>query len=169
MKNVFFAIAMLAISLSTLQAQDVDGTIGQANKKIEAGQYKEAKSLLDELIAKGGSTKEAYYHRAIAKANLQDFEGAVEDLQEALAQDKTEYQYYYYRAYCNLQLENYQQAISDCDKSLALNADKNPESFLVRGQAKINLSEGAGACEDLVKAKEAGNKEAEKLCSIYCK
>lgn len=71
------------------------------------------------------------------------------------------------RATTNLRLGNYEEAATDCNWAIFLRPGQG-EPYLMRAQARIQLSAFSGACDDLAKAVELNVAQASQLQRRYC-
>lgn len=74
---------------------------------------------------------------------------------------------YYSRATVFVSQEKYLQALPDLDKTVELDP-AFPNVLTLRGQIRAQSGNKKGACEDFQKAKEIGDKQAEKFISQFC-
>jgi tetratricopeptide (TPR) repeat protein len=101
-----------------------------------------------------------YGDRAIAKAELNDPLGAIEDFDKAIQLNSEYENAYVWRGEEKYKISDYQGAISDYQLALKLNPD-NSEVFLNLGKAKLKLGKLDEALSDLKKATTLGNKKSE--------
>ena len=129
----------------------------RANLLRDLGQYQKALSDYNAAIAfnfKGGG---AYINRGYVKLEqLQDIEGAFSDFDTAIKSGDESEGAYYGRAVCNYHKGYYEKTISDATKAILLNY-KNPDAYLIRGQAKIKLKQIQSGLQDLQWAEQQYN------------
>lgn len=110
----------------------------------------------------------ALYNRALSKAMLEDFRGAIEDLDHCITLDVNYSNAYYSRAYWYEVLREYDKAASDYEKTLTL--DKNhKEAYLGLAYTLNEKGEKQKACEILHRATEHGVTVANDLQENFCK
>lgn len=117
---------------------------------------------------------EAYCNRGLIKNLIGEFSNAILDFKSAIKY-KHDYGMAYYGMGCaKTELENFESALEDLNKSILYKPDYHP-AYLYRGIAryfygssKNDISQTKNACLDFIKAKEMGNKMAEKFIIEYC-
>jgi len=93
-------------------------------------------TLFDDIIKKKPKLAMAYNNRALAKKDLGDFYGAIEDFTLAIQNDP-EYKWAYYNLGITLgEFGDYEGSVKNFDKSIALNPDHN--SYMMRGLHFLN-------------------------------
>ena len=105
--------------------------------------FEEAIGYFDSLLKLVPTDAEAYYLRAVAKGNLRDIEGSIEDYNQAI-----KYKPDYKEAYTN-------------------RAYQKINALTTNGNVFTSKEETKSACEDFEKAMELGDKRYE-LYDIYC-
>jgi tetratricopeptide (TPR) repeat protein len=101
---------------------------------------------------------DAYIQRAVVKAELGDYRGALIDNNKALELDSRNIEIYRNNIFVKMQMQKYQEAILDCDHVL----EKEPNNALIfvqRGDAKLASGDKNGACLDWHNAVNLGFKE----------
>jgi tetratricopeptide (TPR) repeat protein len=91
---------------------------------------------------------EAYNQRGMAKAEAEDYLGAIADYTEAIALDSNFAEAYYNRAYDRSEVRDYQGAIEDYTKVIELVPDDAAAAYFNRGMAKAKLGDADGAMSD---------------------
>jgi tetratricopeptide (TPR) repeat protein len=101
-------------------------------------------------------TEENPYNKAIAKANRENFDGALEDINATIKNDTNNAEAYFSRAfYIKEKMGDYQGAIDDYTKSIDLKTGdeiNDAKAYCNRGHAKYMLKDYKGALEDLQQA-----------------
>ena len=93
------------------------------------------------------------YNRAVAKENLEDIQGAIQDLTIAIGINDKFAKAYSFRAYLQIEAGNYQAAIADCNKALELNKDADLSlTYFYRGNAYKALENYLAAITDYTQA-----------------
>lgn len=129
----------------------------------------------------------AYKIRALAKTNLQDYRGAIDDCTKGILLEINppkvgvydigymNYQDFKYeninswgiRGFSYLQINNYNSAILDFNKAIL--KDKNDGMlYYYRGFAKFNIGQKESGCKDLSKAGELGIEDAYEIIKENC-
>lgn len=109
-----------------------------------------------------GQFAEDFINKGIAKANLKDYLGAVEEYTKALNVNPYNIYAFYNRANAKFNLKNYHGAIEDYNKVVEINPTLfNNECYFYRAKAKYNLKDYIGAIQDYTKVLESDPKNAE--------
>lgn len=118
----------------------------------------------------------SFYHRALAKMELEDYTGAISDLNETLSLlpessepvvVKAVSEALLARAKCKSNLEDYRGSISDLTKVIELNP-KDPYAYFMRGMDYLLLSKIDEGCLNLSKAGELGHPGAYRAIKEFC-
>jgi tetratricopeptide (TPR) repeat protein len=117
---------------------------------IKTKDYAGAAEQFKNAIEIDSTRSEAYYYRAIARANLNDLSGAASDYLKAQSFDKSNVEAMKQGAALYSRLENYQAAIENYNKLLELDPS-NAEAFLQRGNFKMKIGDFTNAIEDFNK------------------
>lgn len=117
----------------------------------------EALNILTKAIEqnKGNGIEWLYVERGKIKRDLQDFEGALEDMNKGL-EIKPEAWMYVERGGLKIKLQDFEGALEDMNKGLEM-APKG-WMYLMRGRLKINLQDFEGALKDFDGALALGQK-----------
>jgi tetratricopeptide (TPR) repeat protein len=110
----------------------------------------------------------AYFNMALAKSELRDFRGAVEDLTLADMLNPSDANVFFQRGLANFNNEDYNLAIDDFSKAI----DLRPEfawAYFKRGSARIKQGFLEGAHSDLIKADRLGCYAASDLINSLIK
>lgn len=127
-------------------AGDMAGTVADATRALDWG-YEEPKLV---------------FYRAAARRELNDLEGALEDLNRLVAMPRPSGRMlgmvYQERAWVNVRLQNYREAIDDATKALALSSPNNAELLnhraYIRALANLNREELEAGLKDIELALE---------------
>jgi len=112
--------------------------------------YKKAILLFEEFLRFKPTCKFAYNYCGIARANIDDFQGAIADFTKSIELHPKFAVGFYNRGYTQFILKEYEEAIKDI--SIAITLRKNNElDYEIRGAAKKNSYDFKGAKEDLSK------------------
>ena len=93
----------------------------------------------------------AYFYRANAKKQLEDYQGSIDDLTISIKLDPNIPGAYYNRGFAKGELEDYTGAISDYTKAIQIKPDF-AFAYFNRGLAKDELEDFTGAISDYTKA-----------------
>lgn len=137
--------------ISKHKQQDYKGAIGDYDKAIKADR----------------KNKEAYFNRGTCELALKDFKSAMIDFSKTIELDPQFVKAYYSRATVFVSQEKYVEALPDLDKTIELDLT-TPNVLTLRGQIRAQTGNKKGACEDFNKAKEIGDKNADKYISQFC-
>lgn len=147
----------------------------RANLYRALGQYQKAISDYNTAIALNFDGDSAYINRGFVKLeHMQDIEGAFSDFDTAIKMGAQSEGAYYGRAVCNFNKQLYKETISDATKAIILQY-KNPDAYLIRGKAKIQLKQIESGLQDFQWAEGQYNQlsnftaaqEARKLYNYY--
>ena len=108
-------------------------------------------SLFNDVIEKYPESYIAYEKRGLAKYNLQDFQGAIQDYNKAIEINPNLTEAYNNRGNASASLGDYRSALQDINKAIGINPGIT-EAYNNRGIAKYNLGDKNGAIEDFNKA-----------------
>ena len=133
------------------QATSADDYLAQAKAILGArGQQLEVIRLVNQALSIQPSAL-GYSYRGIAKRDLKDYQGAIDDYNKAIAINPKDANAYVNRSIAKRDLKDYQGAIDDCNKAIAINP-KDASAYLTRGIAKYRLQDDQGAISDYDKA-----------------
>jgi hypothetical protein len=97
-----------------------------------------------------------------------NYSGAVDDYNSVLYISLENTKVYAYRAYAESFIPSDKDRMN-ADFAYAVKVEpKNPETYYLRGSAKLHLNDKPGACTDLNKAAELGSKAAQEDVKKYC-
>jgi tetratricopeptide (TPR) repeat protein len=118
----------------------------------KSGQSKEAIADFSQAIRYSPGFTQAYVNRAIAKAMIQDYQGALSDLDTVISKEKNEGAYFN-RGILQNQMKNYSRAASDFQEAIRINPSCT-KCFYSLGLAHFyagKYNEGATAFTDCLK------------------
>lgn len=119
--------------------------------KIDLKLAKSAITDFDQVIRLKKNYTEAYFERAYAKSEINDYQGALKDLDKLIVLKPDHVAAYKERGWVKLQLGDNRGALGDTDKAIALDP-KWANPYRVRGDAKNKLQDFNGAIADWQKA-----------------
>lgn len=175
-----------------IEVNDYKGAIADFSKAIEQnstfidayrcrgkvksfrGNYNEAILDYNEAIKinpKNKYTYEEYYDRGLAKIELNDYHGALNDFTKDLEFQKNSWILYAKRGLSKYYLKDYYGALQDCNKAVNIH-NYMGYSYFVRGITKIKINDMKGACSELNRADELNTMEGQKCrdsIEKYCK
>ncbi|MGD1008267.1 MAG: trypsin-like peptidase domain-containing protein, partial [Ignavibacteriaceae bacterium] len=106
-----------------------------ADKK---GNYQEAIDYFTNYLIKYPNDANAYSNRGIAKADLEDYRGAIQDYNQAIEINPNYAGAYYNRGIAKADLEDYRGAIQDYNQAIEINPN-DANAYYNRGIAKADL------------------------------
>jgi len=112
-------------------------------------------------------TAEDYVDKGVAKYELDDYMGAIQDYNKAIELNPNYARAYYNRGATKGKLGEYRGAIQDYNKAIELNPNY-VNAYINRGLAKINIGQKDEGCLDLSKAGELGYMEAYDAIKKFC-
>lgn len=113
-------------------------------------------------------TAEDYFNKAFNKAELKDYQGAIEDYTKSIELNTNYSDAFVGRGDSKVELKDYLGAIGDYTKAIELNP-KYSDAYYNRGVSKLNLNQKESACLDWIKAEELGDIDAYDLIKLHCK
>lgn len=120
MKKWIIALLLLA-SFSTAEAQlDKPYFYLRGRDYIMAGQYRSAIESLNLLLRSLPEEYEGYFLRGVAKYNLNDLQGALQDFSSAIFYNPAYPMAYQYRGITQSRLGQYDEALADFDRAIEL-------------------------------------------------
>lgn len=135
--------------------------------KHEKQDYKGAIKDYSKALKADKSNKNAYYNRGTCELALKDFKSAMTDFDKTIQLDPKFIKAYYSRATVFVSQQKYTEALPDLDKTIELDS-AFPNALTLRGQIRSQTGNKNGACEDFMKAKEVGDKQADKYLIQFC-
>jgi len=143
--------AGVTVVASTTQATSADDYLAKAKALLgKKGRQQEVIRLANQVLATRQSV-EAYVHRAIAKIDLGDMQGAIADCNQAIAINPKDADVYISRGNAKSALGDKQGAIADLNQAIAINP-QYAVAYNNRGAAKNHLGDKQGAIADLNQA-----------------
>jgi tetratricopeptide (TPR) repeat protein len=139
---------------ATNQQRNVDVLVERAAEYGLQGKLKEAVALLDEALRINPQNATAWVTRATAVRKLGDFQRAIQDATKAIDIDPKFAEAYCQRAFAYQQSQldkRVEHSFGDANKAIEL-APNYPLSYLIRGNARLELEEYAEAVADYTKA-----------------
>ena len=99
---------------------------------------------------------DAYHDRGLAKVELEDYKGAIQDFNKAIELEYIKLNLAYNnRGAAKRNLKDYRGAIEDYTKAIGINPNY-ANAYYNRGAAKISLGQKDNGCLDFSKARELG-------------
>lgn len=158
--KIFLMTFFLAV-FTSVYSQDAQTFYQQGLEKAKAGQLEEAITFFDKSIALKADEYVVWYNRGIAKSMLNKFEEALPDFEQAVKLNPVLKNGYLNRGTTKKYLTDYEGAIADYSYAIQLEPNY-AEAYFNRGLVYDMLSKKDSACSDFLKAKELGNKKAQK-------
>lgn len=165
MKKIL-AILTIFYSLATF-GQTTEEYLQNGISKHKQQDFKGAIKDYDKAIKAEKNNKDAYYNRGTCELALKDFKSAMSDFSKTIELDPKFAKAYYSRATVFVSQEKYVEALPDLDKTIELDPTV-PNVLTLRGQIRAQIGNKKGACEDFNKAKEIGDKQADKYIKQFC-
>jgi len=108
----------------------------------------------------------AYNNKAYCLLQLKNYTESLKEINIALNLDKSKFYIWDTRGEIYYNMEQYENSIKDMTKAIEL--EKNPNSFIIRGLSNLKLDNKSKACSDFSKAGELGESKAYENISKYC-
>lgn len=157
-------LTVLYLSVSGQTAQEYLQTGIEKHKQQD---FKGAIKDYDRAISLDKNLKDAFFNRGTCQLALKDFKSAMKDFDKTLELDPKFVKAYYSRASVYVSQEKYVESLPDLDKTIELDATI-PNAITLRGQIRAQTGNKKGACEDFNKAKEIGDKQADRYLNQFC-
>jgi tetratricopeptide (TPR) repeat protein len=157
-------LTILYLSASGQTAQEYLQTgIGKHEQRDLKGAIKD----YDRAIDLDNTLRDAFFNRGTCYLALKNFKSAMRDFDKAIVLDPNFVKAYYSRASVYVSLEKFVESLPDLDKTIELDAT-TPNALTLRGQIRAQTGNKEGACEDFKKAKEIGDKQADRYLNQFC-
>ena len=120
----------------------------QGGELYRARKYNESIASFNRVLALDPKNADALRQRAMAKREIKDLAGALEDLNRAIEMDPKNALAYLGRGITKERMNDVAGAIADYNRGITLNPGY-PNGYLYRGSLKLNQKDNAGAIADL--------------------
>lgn len=143
----------------------------RAIKNVLAGNYREAVLDYNEyehIIGYKKLTDKFYYLREQAEIEAHMYQQAIDDIERAITLAPSEYLYHVEKAALMFRTAQVDLAIKSAQKAIAIKADEI-DAYRILGIIYGELKNKEKAAENLNKAKDLGDKQAESLLNKYTK
>ncbi|OAV67178.1 lipoprotein NlpI [Bacteroidales bacterium Barb4] len=154
MKKVLFLLVMLSGCLSLPAQINTDRVLAVGRNALYFEDYVLSIQYFNQVIRSKPWLAEPYFYRAVAKINLDDFQGAEEDCSLCIARNPFLVQAYYARGIARQSQEKYNDAIGDYEKGLGYRPEDR-QMLVNMAVAYIQKKDYGGAektFEELLKA-----------------
>jgi len=138
-KTIFFVVFILFIISCSITTYN--------RNKI----WKDSISLYNDVLTKNPNVDIAYYNRGLAKYDIKDYTGAMEDFNKSIILNPYKSDEYNSRAVIKYQMKDYNAAIEDCNKAIKLDS-MNEDSYFNRGLAEMQINKLNDALNDFSKS-----------------
>lgn len=167
MKVLFLCSSIILFIALNVCGQSAEDFLESGKKQVYEGNYSKAIKYYNKALKLNPNFAEVYYHRANAKYDLKDYEGAILDCRKALGLNPELKSAYFNLALSEYNLKDYRGAILNFTKSITID-DNDSEAFYWRAKSYMALNQVDNACQDWKKAQELGNKYAGKAFNQHC-
>lgn len=151
MKHILITLFIIINFAQAYSQLNIDANIEKARKDIVRNKYHLAIKRLNRVIKFKSDSYQAYFFRAIAKFELSDYTGAVNDFSTVIQYNPFLPDAYHYRGVAKNALNDYNSALNDYDKAANMDVN-NTGIFINRGLTKIQIKNYSAAIEDFNKA-----------------
>lgn len=131
-------------------------------------QYGLAVAKYDSALTLVPNSKAMYVNRALARIEVKNYSGAIEDCDKAIAIDFLLAEAYFVRGYVNHLVKENIKSLEDFDQAILLDPS-HVDAFYNRAVVKKDLKDFVGACKDLEVAIQLGYSKAEYKKTEFCK
>lgn len=148
MKRTIYLIAILLLVVPLFATAQLNKAYFyyQGQKHISQQKYTEAMPFLNTLIAVDSTIAEGWFLRGIAKYNLGDLNGALNDLGESIRFNPVFAQAYYYKAIVENRKQNFRQALADIETAIDLRPN-DPDLVFMLGITHFQMLNYKNAIE----------------------
>ncbi len=162
------AAKLLQLALKKISTnKSVEKFFDDAKTKLESGEYQGAFDDYTKAIDIDPDNSIAYYKRGkLRKGQLNDLEGAINDLSISIKLDPKPISAYLDRAHTKDKLGDHLGAIIDNTKAIKLYPNSTIALYC-RGMSKVRLNNIKGACEDFRRMIELGDEDGYELLEEY--
>jgi tetratricopeptide (TPR) repeat protein len=129
-----------------------DSLIRSGNRKIETGNYDEAKKDFEQVLAQHPSSNPALNGKITIMYLQGNTREAGREIERAIEKDPSYADFYYSRGMIANQRRNYRRAVEDFNLALALKPANLSRIYLNRGISRLNLNDDQIAIEDFTMA-----------------
>ena len=144
--------------------------LAQADNYLSVGRYRDAVLALNEVerLTISNLGTDFYILRADAEVNCRMYAQALEDYDKAITLEPDSYAIYAEKAALQARVGLYEDVIVTARECIRLDADES-DGYLFLGLAQCLTGDKVSGVENLNKAKELGNPQAEELINTYGK
>lgn len=150
------------------QQEDPQGYYWLATVEYQMLQTKSSMRYLDEALRIDSLYADAYYLRGANYTTQKKYNLALEDFAEAYQLNPQMYRAKFNSAILLLDMGQNRNAIEILSELLLENHDFTSEILYYRGEARYNMHDMEGACDDWVEAARLGDRDAENNHSRLC-
>lgn len=164
-----------------LDSVDLATYVDRAKIKIKSKDFDGAELDYRHVLSKDSLNNQgqaALYGLGLLELQLKNYSSSIQAFDKLVKLNRWDFEAFYYRGCAKEQLSDLTSAIADYDKAIQIKPTFT-EPYGKRGAAKIKLltsnqktkptkEQTRDACEDLQKAKAAGDKTVEGLLRTYC-
>ncbi len=165
MKNILTTLAII-FSVAAF-GQTSEEYLKSGLEKHKLHDFEGAIKDYNKAIKTDNNNKDAYFNRGTCELALKEHKEALADFTKTIELDPKFVKAYYSRATTYASQEKYVEALPDLDKTIELEQDF-PSALTLRGQIRVQSGNKKGGCEDFAKAKEYGDKSADKYIEQFC-
>ena len=142
----------------------------RANAKLDAKKYRDAVNDLNEYeqLMQAQVNDKFYYIRHQAEVEGRLYQQALNDITKAIQMNPKEAFYYSEKASLQIRVGQYQEALQTADECIAVDPETSND-YLFKGLAQCLLGNKNEGTQNLQKAKELGDPQADRLIEKYAK
>lgn len=142
----------------------------RANAKLDAKKYRDAVNDLNEYeqLMQAQVNDKFYYIRHQAEVEGRLYQQALNDITKAIQMNPKEAFYYSEKASLQIRVGQYQEALQTADECIAADPETS-NGYLFKGLAQCLLGNKNEGTQNLQKAKELGDPQADRLIEKYAK
>lgn len=142
----------------------------RANAKLDAKKYRDAVNDLNEYeqLMQAQVNDKFYYIRHQAEVEGRLYQQALNDITKAIQMNPKEAFYYSEKTSLQIRVGQYQEALQTADECIAVDPETS-NGYLFKGLAQCLLGNKNEGTQNLQKAKELGDPQADRLIEKYAK
>lgn len=142
----------------------------RANAKLDTKKYRDAVNDLNEYeqLMQAQVNDKFYYIRHQAEVEGRLYQQALNDITKAIQMNPKEAFYYSEKASLQIRVGQYQEALQTADECIAVDPETS-NGYLFKGLAQCLLGNKNEGTQNLQKAKELGDPQADRLIEKYAK
>ena len=166
-KFIFFLLVLIPLNHFCQSETSFISKMKEAQNEANNNNYYSAIQKFTEATKINPNNAMPYYNRGVIKHSLGDIQGALMDYNKAITLFPDYSQAYANRGVIKSTLKNERGAIVDYDKAISINPAYS-EAYFNRGISRLKLGRKNLGCQDLMKARDQGFRNAYEAVRKFC-